>query len=119
MASSGGKTLLTAFFICLLTLSAQAAVVYLKDGSQVHGTVVSATARDIELFTPHGTLHINADQIVRIDYAENESKPPPSSEPTSPPTQTPPSPAPAYEPPVRPYHRRRPPPPDRWSEEGV
>lgn len=55
----------------LLSASANAAIVYLKDGSQVRGTVVAATAQDLQLHTPDGTLNIAADRILRVDYAES------------------------------------------------
>lgn len=60
--------------LCLGILAApvSAAVVYLKDGSQVRGTIVSATARSVRLHTGNGDLDIQADQIRRVDYAEDE-----------------------------------------------
>jgi len=61
-------------FLCLGILSAPAAaaVVYLKDGSQVRGTIVSATARTVRLHTVNGDLNIQAADIRRVDYAEDE-----------------------------------------------
>ena len=54
--------------LALAGLDAEAAVVYLKDGSRLTGTVVGATARDIQLYTPDGTLRISTDRIASIDY---------------------------------------------------
>ncbi len=64
--------------------AARAATVYLKDGSTLKGTIVSATARDVQLHTPDGTLKISVDRIARIDY----------SEAGAPPAQAAPAPAP-------------------------
>jgi opacity protein-like surface antigen len=73
-----------AFFI---STAANAAVVYLKDGSQMRGTVVSATARDIKLQTPDGVLTIAADRIRRVDYSND-------AEPSDAPAPAEPAPAP-------------------------
>ena len=64
--------------------SASAAIVYLKDGGQLHGNVISSTAGDIQLHTPDGTLTISTDRIVRIDYSDLklESFPADTSAPT-------------------------------------
>jgi hypothetical protein len=88
------KTILSSLillFTCF-SLSIQAAVVHLKDGSQLRGTVVSATARDVQLHTEHGVLKIDAEKILRIDYAETGA---PSVAPaaTPPPAETPPVPS--------------------------
>lgn len=88
------------FWILLLTtmgpVAVQAATVYMKDGSQVRGTVVSATARDIQLSGPQGLRTLSTDQISRIDYSESSSPSPesvPPSAPTPPRAETlPPSP---------------------------
>lgn len=60
--------LLSLAILALAGLRAEAAVVYLKDGSRLSGTVVGATARDIQLYTPDGTLRISTDRIASIDY---------------------------------------------------
>ena len=65
--------LLMVFLGFALASAAQAAVIYLKDGSQVRGTVVSATARDIQLHTPDGVQTISTDRILRVDYSESGS----------------------------------------------
>lgn len=75
--------------------AAQAATVYLKDGSAIKGTVVSATARDIQLYTPDGTLRISVDRISKIDYAGTEEP------------QAAPAPAPAPEPEAQPAPQPR------------
>jgi len=59
-------------FLWMSTAQTQAAVVYLKDGSQVRGTIVSATARDLQVHTVDGRLSISTERIQRIDYAEVE-----------------------------------------------
>jgi opacity protein-like surface antigen len=61
--------------LAALAVPASAAVVHLKDGSRVRGTVVSATARDVRVHTENGTLNIEADKISRIDYDEKEAEP--------------------------------------------
>jgi hypothetical protein len=78
----------------LLAAPAGAATVYLRDGRRVTGTVVSATARDLELFTGSSTTRIPVSDISRVDYGEDA--PPPA----------PPAPAPAPAPaPSRPASR--------------
>jgi hypothetical protein len=66
-----------------ITTASQAAVVYLKDGSRVKGTIVSATARDIQLHTPDGMLSISNERIDRIDYADTDAAPPPRVRPVA------------------------------------
>jgi len=76
------QTLFWAFVLLFFTASAQAAVIYLKDGGQVRGTVVSATARDIQVHTAEGIQDISTDRIARIDYADTaapQETPAPSS----------------------------------------
>ena len=70
------RTLTAALLLAVCALSAQAAVVTLKDGSTLHGKVVGQTADGVELSTPDGTLHIGTDRILRIDYAEVPAIPP-------------------------------------------
>ncbi len=75
---------------------AQADVVYLKDGTRVQGTVVSATARDVEVYKADGTTEkIGVGRIARIDY---QAQTPPAGAPaqTEPAPAAPP--APVYEP---------------------
>jgi opacity protein-like surface antigen len=55
-------------------VAAEAATVFLKDGSRVSGTVVSATARDLQVHTPDGLLTITTDRILRVDYSDSEGK---------------------------------------------
>ncbi len=66
------KKLLLILVFGILASPVSAAVVYLKDGSQVRGTIVSATARTVRLHTANGELNIQADDIRRVDYAEDE-----------------------------------------------
>lgn len=71
--------------LLLLLLScacAEAAVVHLKDGRAVRGTVVSATARDLTLSTPEGTLTFDAANVSRVDYQDD--LPPPAAAPPAP-----------------------------------
>lgn len=75
---------LTALMMLGASVSLEAAIVYLKDGGQVRGTVVSATAADLKLHTPDGTLTIAAERILRVDYAET----PTPAEPPAPPART-------------------------------
>jgi len=72
------KTLKT---VCLLVLAAvlasplSAAVGYLKDGTQIVGTVVDATANDVVVHTTAGTRRIPTSKIARIDYAATGAAP--------------------------------------------
>lgn len=63
--------------VCL-ALPAGAATVHLKDGRRLVGTVVSATARDLELFTGGGTTRIPTSDILRVDYEETAPAPAPA-----------------------------------------
>ncbi|MBV9080378.1 MAG: hypothetical protein JO102_04580, partial [Elusimicrobia bacterium] len=81
--------------------SADAAVVYLKDGGQIRGTVVGATTQDLQLYTPDGTLKIATDRILRVDYNDNAPTAPATSAPSTQPAR------PEEEPP-RQVRRRRP-----------
>jgi opacity protein-like surface antigen len=75
-------------FLGLTVPSAFGATVYLKDGSQVRGTIVSATARDLQVHTPDGILNIASERILRVDYSDSK---PVSSDELTPPA-TPPAP---------------------------
>jgi opacity protein-like surface antigen len=69
------KKLLFVAFIAVAVfaaLPASAATVYLKDGSQISGTIVSATAQDVRLHTLNGDVTLQSDQIRSVDYAGNE-----------------------------------------------
>lgn len=71
---------MSALLLMVWAAAAEAAIVFLKDGGRLQGTVVGATAREVELYTPDGTLRISADRIVSIDYqglVPPASKPPP------------------------------------------
>lgn len=87
------------FLMTLLTTfgwsSVEAAVVYMKDGTQKRGTIVSATARDIQLSSTGGIETVTTDKISRIDYSDTtgSSEPTPSSASVPPRAETlPPSP---------------------------
>src|SRR5690606_15244318 len=68
------RLILSAFMIsALIASSVQAAVIHLKDGSRLQGTVVSATARSIQLHTPDGTLTISTDRIASIEFADADA----------------------------------------------
>ena len=55
------KTALWGLLLAAWTTTAQAAIVYLTDGSRVEGTIVGATARDVQVHTAEGTLTISAE----------------------------------------------------------
>lgn len=74
---SGMRHALAVLLAVLLALPAGAATVHLKDGRRLVGTVVSATARDLELFTGGGTTRIPTSEILRVDY--EETAPPPAA----------------------------------------
>ena len=63
-------------FLGILTLVlglqgiSEAAVIYLRDQTTVSGTIVSATARDVQVSTPQGLMTITTDRIARIDYSD-------------------------------------------------
>lgn len=79
------KSILLLALIVALATPSSAAIIYLKDGSRVRGTVVSATARDLRVHTDNGTLTIDVEKISRVDYTETaapEGGPP--SEPSTP-----------------------------------
>ena len=88
------KRVWSVLLLAALALPARGAVVYLKDGSHVKGTVVAATALDLTLSIPEGTLTISSDQIDRVDYSEASGTPPPpaSEEPQAPPSEPAPEP---------------------------
>jgi opacity protein-like surface antigen len=52
---------------------ADAATLYLRDQTTVEGTIVSATARDMQVNTAKGLVTIDTDRISRIDYTAQES----------------------------------------------
>jgi opacity protein-like surface antigen len=84
------RRLMTLLLACSISQAVNAAVVYLRDGSQVRGTIVSATAGEIEVYTQSGTQSISTDRISRIDYADEAPAvvpPPPSPESVPPPPQ--------------------------------
>jgi len=60
----------SAILISLNVAGAQAAQVYLKDGSSLQGTIVSATARDLEVQTVNGVVDVTSDRVLRIDYSD-------------------------------------------------
>jgi opacity protein-like surface antigen len=71
------KTWLLVLFAAAWAAPVEAAVVFLKDGSRLQGTVVGATATDVRLFTGAETLDIEASRIARIDYADAPAPPTP------------------------------------------
>jgi opacity protein-like surface antigen len=73
-------------YVIILVVSlralAEAAAVHLKDGGTLHGTVVSATAQEVQLHTEFGMQIIPTDRIERIDYSDAvpaASAPPPAA----------------------------------------
>ncbi|HXT00504.1 MAG TPA: hypothetical protein VN915_07500 [Elusimicrobiota bacterium] len=71
--------------LCAFVSQAGAAVVTLKDGSRLRGTVTGQAADGIELKTPDGTLHISQSRILTIDYSDEAPAAPPTAPPTAPP----------------------------------
>lgn len=69
--------------LCAWASRADAAVVTLKDGSRLRGTVTGQTADGLQLATPDGTLHISQSRIAAIDYSDESPPPPPSAPPGS------------------------------------
>lgn len=55
---------------CAFISGADAAVVTLKDGSRLRGTVTGQAADGIQLSTPDGVLHISRERIRVIDYSD-------------------------------------------------
>jgi hypothetical protein len=78
--------LLAAAAAALLSASADAAVVRLKDGTVHVGTVVGATAQDIRLLEGGRVLTIETDRISYVDYAAGSAAPaaPSAAAPVSP-----------------------------------
>lgn len=74
------KTIVT-LLLASLAGAAQSAVVYLKGGGTMEGTVVSSTDRQVILNTAQGQVSIGLDRVERIDYAEGASPAPVASEP--------------------------------------
>src|SRR4051812_29443907 len=84
----GKKIILFAAFVWVFSAaSAHAAVVYLKDGGTLRGTIVSATAGDVQLHTDQGAVTISTDRIQRIDYNDDGPQAPAPSE-TPPPQRS-------------------------------
>lgn len=78
------KTWLLVLFATVSAAPVEAAIVYLKDGSRLQGTVVSATAAEVQLYTGAGTIDIDAARIARIDYADAQPAPPRAQPPAAP-----------------------------------
>jgi opacity protein-like surface antigen len=83
---------LSLLLAALLPLSSplRAETVYLKDGGQLHGSIISAGPERIELATENGTMAIRRDRIQRIEYGTasppavpSQAAPPPAQPPAS------------------------------------
>ena len=74
--SFGRRLFLAAFMGFIITVPGQAAVVYLRDGSRIEGTVVGATALEIEVYTSNGPVQVQTSRLLRIDYAGGEAPAP-------------------------------------------
>lgn len=68
---------------------AGAAVVRLKDGATIEGTVISATARELVIQTPAGPRRVDADLVRSVEY---ETAAPPPEKPRAPASAFPPEP---------------------------
>jgi hypothetical protein len=72
------------FLVLVLALSAEtarAAIVYLKEGGQLEGAVVSSTDSEIVLDTSQGRVRIGLDKVQSVDYSQG---PPAVSSPAPP-----------------------------------
>lgn len=81
-----------AFLAAWAAGTAVGAVVILRDGTVYTGTVVSATAAEIVLYTPEGTRHIPAEAVRSIDYSAGGPSPKlaaPAPPPAAPPFESP------------------------------
>jgi opacity protein-like surface antigen len=75
---------MAALTVALWSAFAQAATIRLKDGSIIKGTIVSATAQDIQVNSDGGLLKIKSDRILRVDYSDDASQPQLPQVPTAP-----------------------------------
>lgn len=75
------KTAAVLLALCAFVSWSDAAVVTLKDGSRLRGTVTGQTRDGVELSTPDGTLHISQSRIMAIDYSDEMPAPPPGAPP--------------------------------------
>ena len=76
------RRILIAFALALAAGTAQAAIVYLKEGGRLEGAVVSSTDVEVVLDTAQGRVRIGMDRIRNIDYAQGApSAPAPAAEP--------------------------------------
>lgn len=67
-----------------LSGAASAAIVHLRDGGKLEGTIVSATARSLTLHDGSGTREIETGRILRIEYAPESPLAPSPPEPPGP-----------------------------------
>lgn len=85
------KTFLLSLIVSLFAAAVQAAVVHTKDGRRFEGTLVSATAREVQLHTPEGLLTIETNRISRIDYEGGATSQAPAAPAVPPAAQIPPA----------------------------
>ncbi len=74
-------SLLAVAVVWLVSTTASAEIVHLKNGDVLHGSVISVNSREITLETPYGRLKIPKDDIQRIDYEEGEKGKAPEGKP--------------------------------------
>jgi hypothetical protein len=70
-------------FLAAIAGETRAAIVYLKEGGRLEGTVVSYTDQAVELDTTQGRVRIAADRVKSVDYGQAKpapSAPPPAAE---------------------------------------
>jgi hypothetical protein len=76
-----------ALLLALLATSARSAVVYLKEGGSLQGTMVRSTDREIILDTAQGQVSIDLDRVEHVDYAAGGAPAPAAAPPAAPPAE--------------------------------
>ncbi len=76
------RPLIALLFLLTCGPLAHSATVYMKDGSQVKGTIVSATAQTLQVHNAQGVITIQTEKISRVDYSESSTPPASPAVPT-------------------------------------
>lgn len=66
------KRIISLLLVFACAITANAATIYLTDGGRIEGTVVSATAQNVQVHTPYGVQTIPSNRIARIDYRNDQ-----------------------------------------------